>query len=347
MRLIEKVWFHRHIAKWLLIPLLIPLSLLFGLMTALRRLCFRLAILPSYQSPVPVLVVGNIGIGGNGKTPFTLYLINLCQQLNIKVGVLSRGYGGTAPHYPYLINPKTSVSESGDEPLMIFQRANSADFELAVVVSPDRLAGAKLLAEQGCQLILMDDGLQHYRLKRDAEVIVVDGKRQFGNGLLLPAGPLREGRWRLDTVDFVVVNGDSDPSISKRSDLVQMNLSAEAFVNLTTGEQLTIAQFIQQYPKVNALAGIGDPSRFFASLESYSIKCQSQVGFVDHHQFSEQDFHHFSQDIPLVMTEKDAVKCRDFSQQNWWYLPVSAKVDKTSEQHLIAKLNQLAKCENI
>jgi tetraacyldisaccharide 4'-kinase len=332
MRLIEKVWFFQHPAKWLLVPLLLPLTVIFWLLSALRRKCYQLYFFKSFGIDIPVVVVGNIGIGGNGKTPVVLYLIKQCLAQNMKVGVISRGYGGQAPHYPYLLNASSTAAETGDEPLLIYQRHG-----IPVVVGGDRVASARLLMQQGCDVIIADDGLQHYRLERDFELIVIDGKRVFGNGLLLPAGPLREGLWRLKTVDALIFNG-ATPTDNKvypvGTPQITMTLMAKTVVNVKTKQQLSLTDFYQQFndneshtKRINAIAGIGDPSRFFKTLVDSGFSLESSVGFKDHQHYNEAQFVSFSDDIPLLMTEKDAVKCTSFAKNNWWYLPVDAHIE--------------------
>jgi len=337
MRLIEQVWFHNHRAKWWLVPLLLPLSCLFMLLTALRRLLYRLNITKAIESGLPVIIVGNIGIGGNGKTPLTIHLLALCDRLGIKAGVISRGYGGILPdnkHYPLLIDDHTPVEQTGDEPFLIYHRC-----KVPVAVGPDRIASVSLLKAQGCQLIIADDGLQHYRLQRTREIIVVDGKRGFGNGFLLPAGPLREGQWRLNTVDSIVVNGDTSLAITKPYQ--QMMLAASYVINIKTGEKVSLEAFKNAHSLINAAAGIGSPQRFFDTLTSNGFSLDKTAAFVDHHHFSKLDFADFSSHIPLLMTEKDAVKCQAFGQDNWWYLEVSAQFSEQDNQLFNDMLSKL------
>lgn len=339
MRLIEKVWFNNHSAKWILVPLLLPLSALFWLLSALRRISFTLGIKKSYQLDKPVIVVGNIGVGGNGKTPMVIYLVGLAQSLNLKPGVISRGYGGKAPHYPYLVTSSSKAIQAGDEPILIQQRC-----QVPVVVGSDRIASAKHLIDQGCDIIISDDGLQHYRLKRDLELIIVDGKRLFGNGLLLPAGPLREGLWRLPKSDLVIYNGkcasyDShNCSDYQEFSRITMTLKAAELCNIKSGERFSIGDFISLNPSVNAIAGIGAPQRFFDTLTTNNVLIKNQQSFVDHHHFTLADFSEFDDNIPLLMTEKDAVKCREFCKNNWWYLPVDATFTQAEQQVLQDKI---------
>lgn len=338
MRLIEKIWFKQHQAKWLIVPLLLPFTFLFFILTLLRRFFYKIGLFSSYNVSAPVIVVGNIGIGGNGKTPVVIFLIEQCQQLGLNVGIVSRGYGGKAPHYPYLLNDKSTAEEAGDEPVLIYKRCN-----IPVVVGSDRVADAKLLIQQGCNIIIADDGLQHYRLIRDIEIIVVDGKRKFGNGFLLPSGPLREGKWRLSTVDYVITNepSKSNGKTEQVFNHLEMVLCPQFVCNLKTGEKVALPLFIKDHKKINAMAGIGDPERFFTTLRIQKFIIEHALGFVDHHHFTEKDVSHLSDDIPLLMTEKDAVKCQSFAKEHWWYVPVAAEFSEQNIKPLLAKITEL------
>jgi len=342
MRLIEKVWFYQHKAKYWLVPLLLPLSVLFLLLSYLRRLLFKLGIKQSHKLACPVIVVGNIGVGGNGKTPVVVYLVELAKQLGFTPGVISRGYGGNAPSYPYLLEEQSSASEAGDEPILIKQRCN-----IPVCVGSDRVASAQKLIEQGCNIIISDDGLQHYRLQRDKEIIVIDNKRLFGNGLLLPAGPLRETTRRLTLADLLIFNGEGKPNhVVEGSDVpsVSMALAATKVCNLVSQQQLSIFEFLRTHSKsCHAIAGIGAPERFFSSLQALGFTLKTQQGFIDHHSFSQDDFSQYPDNIPLLMTEKDAVKCQTFAQDNWWYLPVDAMFSTEHQQKLTALVNACKK----
>jgi tetraacyldisaccharide 4'-kinase len=333
MRLIEKVWFNNHPAKWLLVPILLPLSALFWLISTLRRISFNVGLSKSCQLSKPVIVVGNIGVGGNGKTPVVLYLVELTRLLGLTPGVISRGYGGKAPHYPYLLDENSTSLEAGDEPILIQQRC-----QVPIAVGSDRIASAELLITQGCDIIISDDGLQHYRLARDIELVIVDGKRLFGNGLLLPAGPLREGQWRLPKSDLVIYNGKGTQDYhDKHYPGIHMTLVATELCNLFTGERIKLIDFIKRNGAVNAIAGIGAPQRFFDTLKAHQLKIINQQSFVDHHAFTLDDFTEFDDNIPLLMTEKDAVKCHGFCKNNWWYLPVDAAFSDEDRQLIIDK----------
>ncbi len=334
MRLIEKVWFQNHSAKYWFVPILLLFTGIFYLLSFLRRLAFNLGLLKSYKINKPVIVVGNIGVGGNGKTPVVIHLVELAKNLGLKPGVISRGYGGTAEVYPYLLDEKSTSAQAGDEPILIHQRCN-----IPVVVGADRVENSRMLVTQGCDIIISDDGLQHYRLQRDLELIVIDGKRLFGNGLLLPAGPLREGLWRLKQADVLIFNG-CKPRLSSISidESLLMNLAASGVIQVKTGEKISLVNFLKHQKTVNAAAGIGDPQRFFDTLAILGFIIENQQGFVDHKDFTMDDFNQFKTNLPLLMTEKDAVKCQRFAQDNWWYLPVSAQFseqdDKMLDQHI-------------
>lgn len=331
MRLIEQVWFKKPILKWPIIIALLPLTCLFYLITTIRRIGYKWGLLSTGKPLLPVIVVGNIGVGGNGKTPVVLYLISLCQQLGIKVGVISRGYGGKAQSYPYVLSPESSADQGGDEPVLIYQRT-----KVPVAVGADRNASCEALKSLGCELIISDDGLQHYRLARSLELLVVDGNRRFGNGFLLPAGPLREGQWRVETVDHIIVNGGQ-----AKNNEISMSLKAEQVCNIKTGEAIPLQEFVAQYSQVNAAAGIGDPDRFFNMLIQLDFKVLTSKSFVDHHHFCKADFDGFDSKTPLLMTEKDKVKCLEFAQDNWWYLPVNAKMSEQDSKKLINDIQRL------
>lgn len=349
MRLIEKVWFQKHYARWWMVPLLLPFTIVFAIVSAIRRLAYQMGILQSVKIPVPVVIVGNIGVGGNGKTPVCLYLVEKLTAKGLKVGVVSRGYGSQAPHYPYQVNNLSTAEQAGDEPLLIYKRTS-----VPVVIGADRVNACQMLVKQGCEIIIADDGLQHYRLARDFEFVVIDGKRLFGNGLLLPAGPLRETKQKLAQVDCVIVNGDSSGLTQNENfscPVVNMRLSASKLINVKTGAEVSLLTFIESElaaeKSINAIAGIGDPSRFFNTLEEYGFNIVKRKGFVDHQAFTSHDLQEFSQSIPLLMTEKDAVKCASFANDNYWYLPVDAEFlalsKHTTIDTVIERVSNLAK----
>jgi len=244
--MIARIWSGES-PLWLL---LLPLSWLYGLVSGIIRLCYRLGLKKAWRAPVPVVVVGNLTAGGNGKTPVVIWLVEQLAKRGVRVGVVSRGYGGKAEQYPLLLTSQTTTAQAGDEPVLIFQRTGAP-----VAVSPNRSEAVQaLLAEHPLQIIITDDGLQHYALARDKEIVVIDGERRFGNGWWLPAGPMRERASRLRSVDAVIVNGGE-----AQAGEIPMALKPGQAVNLLTGEQRDITAL----PCLVAMAGIGHPPRFF------------------------------------------------------------------------------------
>lgn len=303
--------------------LLLPLSLLFGFLAFLRRLLYGLHILPQKRLPVPVIVVGNITVGGSGKTPLTVWLAQELSKRGYRPGIVSRGYGGTLSNVSGVaeVHPDSHSGVVGDEPLLLARGALCPVF-----VGRDRAAaGAALLAAHPqCDVIICDDGLQHYRLARTVELAVLD-ERDSGNGLLLPAGPLREGRWRLATVLAVVRNGGA----GRGENEFAMQLVPRGFYSLANpAERYGPEVFAGRW--VHAVAGIGNPERFFATLRQQGIEHKAHA-FPDHHDFSVDDFKFVRPDGWVLMTEKDAVKCRHLVKhspalQNAWVCVVSAEL---------------------
>ncbi|MDO6406370.1 tetraacyldisaccharide 4'-kinase [Pantoea phytobeneficialis] len=323
--MIERIWSGRS-PLWLL---LWPLSLLYGAVSWLIRLSFQRGWRKSWRAPCPVIVVGNLTAGGNGKTPVVIWLVQALQQRGLRPGIVSRGYGGKAERYPLLVDAETSTELAGDEPVLIAQRTGAP-----VAVAPQRrVAVEALLSRQQLDVIITDDGLQHYALQRDREWVVVDGVRRFGNGWWLPAGPMRERASRLDQVDAVIVNGGE---ASGRE--IAMTLQPGQAINLVTGQSASLAQL----PSVIAMAGIGHPPRFFTTLKQQGLQPVAEIAFADHHAYSEAELSSLTQQGQcLLMTEKDAVKCRAFARENWWYLPVDAHLAGASLPVLLDDITQL------
>lgn len=297
---------------------LLPLTGLFVLLTAIRR--YILLHWRQTTLATPLVVVGNISVGGTGKTPLLMALVKWLQAQGYTPGVVSRGYGGAPESYPYLLTAESTAQQAGDEPLTIFQQTGCA-----VCVSPDRVAAARYLEDQGCDILLSDDGLQHYRLGRDIEIAVVDGQRGLGNGWRLPVGPLREPAQRLATVDWVVVNSPSSEFTLEGWETmytVPMQIHPCALISVATGETHAVSLLAGQ--SVNAVAGIGNPQRFVNTLREAGMH-PHLLSFPDHHAYSAADLA-LDNDWPLVMTEKDAVKCRAFAQAHWYYLSIEARL---------------------
>jgi len=324
--MIARIWSGES-PLWLL---LLPLSWLYGLVSGLIRLSYKVGLKRAWRAPVPVVVVGNLTAGGNGKTPVVIWLVEQLTQRGIRVGVVSRGYGGKAERYPLLLTAQTTTAEAGDEPVLIFQRTGAP-----VAVSPVRSEAVQaLLAHADVQMVITDDGLQHYALARDKEIVVIDGVRRFGNGWWLPAGPMRERASRLRSVDAVIVNGGT-----AQAGEIPMQLRPGLAVNLLTGERRDVAEL----PDLVAMAGIGHPPRFFATLEACGARLLNTVPLADHQALSlEQVVGFTAPGQTLIMTEKDAVKCRAFARDNWWYLPVDAELQGEQPEQLLQALIALA-----
>ncbi|WP_345336541.1 tetraacyldisaccharide 4'-kinase [Ferrimonas pelagia] len=319
---VEQAWQQGHPLLWLLLPL----TALFILITTVRRALYRLGLKRQPVLAVPVVVVGNISVGGNGKTPTVLYLIDLLQRQGYRPGIISRGYGGKATRYPLWVSADTPASECGDEPALMAQRTG-----VPVVVGPDRVAAAQRLIDSGeVDIIVSDDGMQHYRLGRTLEVAVIDGQRRFGNGHRLPMGPLRESVARLQHCDLIINNGGP-----AQSGEALMTLAPEAWRRVDSG-----AQAAPDGPCV-AMAGIGHPPRFFATLAQLGIPVVAQHGFADHQAFDAAQLDRITPTgHALLMTEKDAVKCRSFARPNWYYLPVTASLGPDFDSQFMAKLKE-------
>lgn len=328
-------WFQKQWEAYTLWHLLlVPCSWLFLTLTALRRFFYRIGWLKSFRLAVPVIVVGNINVGGTGKTPLVIWLTEQLQLAGYTPGIISRGYGGDVKQVRAVFN-NSNPREVGDEPVLIAKRTGCPVF-----VSANRIeAGQALLqAHPQCNIIISDDGLQHYRLQRDIEVAVVDGAKGLGNGALLPAGPLREPEARFSCVDAVVINGKLEKSLNVEGiTSVEMQLESGNFYNLMDSTKRCGPQaFANQ--QVLAIAGIGNPERFFQQLQHMGLFFQSKA-YPDHHAFQQQDFESVTADI-VLMTEKDAVKCQAFAQSSFWALPVNAAIKSDLMAIILNKLRQ-------
>jgi len=322
MKRLDHYWYTR--SPWLL--LLTPLSLLFRAIVGARRLAYRVGIKRSTRVSLPVIVVGNITVGGTGKTPLVVWLAGYLREKGYAPGIVSRGYGGTASHWPQQVRADSDPAVVGDEAVLL-----AATTGCPMAVAPDRVAAAQALVDQGgCDVIISDDGLQHYALQRDIEIAVIDGVRRFGSGFLLPAGPLREPLKRLQQVDLVVVNGLGD------GDEHRMTLQQGDAHNLQDPDRICALQGFRSQ-RVHAVAGIGHPERFFRALQQAGLQLDSHT-FPDHHAFRPEDIR-FGDGRPVIMTEKDAVKCRHFATQDDWYVPVEASLSGKFREQLDALLD--------
>ena len=321
---LEQSWYQDD---WLA-RLMAPLGRVYCTLAAARRRAYRAGRRRAWRAPVPVVVVGNITVGGTGKTPLVAWLAERLGRAGYRPGIVSRGYGGTAGDGPRWVGQDSRPEEVGDEPVLL-----AAATRRPVVVGRDRPATVRyLLAQAGCDIVLCDDGLQHYRLARDVEIAVVDGARRFGNGRCLPAGPLREPRERLQEVDFVVANGEAAEGESP------MRLVGDELRGVSDSHRRRPLHALTEGP-VHAVAGIGHPERFFEALRARGLEVREHP-FRDHHRFRAADLE-FGDERPVVMTEKDAVKCRPFARPGHWYLPVRAVLPEEFGERLLARLERI------
>lgn len=315
---LESAWYGGGRAPWWTRPL----ATLYGGASRLRRALYRAGWLRSVRLPAPVVVIGNLSVGGTGKTPLTIAVVEALRERGYRPGVVSRGYGGSRRE-PLLLGDAPDPAQVGDEPCLI--RASG----VPVAVGRDRPAAARLLLDAGCDVLVADDGLQHYRLARDVEICVIDGVRRFGNRRLLPAGPLREPLARLQRVDLRVCNGGTAGAGE-----YPMQLRGGETVALADGRQQALADFNGR--RVHAVAAIGNPRRFFDSLRVAGIEVVEHA-FADHHGFVPVDLD-FADGLPVLMTDKDAVKCRRFAQANWWRVPVRAELPAAFFDALVERI---------
>lgn len=321
---IQNIWDSKHPLGLLLLPL----SWLYKFVIFIRRLCYQSGLIPVNQINVPVIIVGNITVGGTGKTPLVIWLAEYFKEKGFKPGIVSRGYGGKLSGKTQQVRPDSDPRLVGDEPVLIAKRTSCP---VAVAVKR-RKAAEELIEYCDCDLILCDDGMQHYSLGRDIEIAVIDGQRRFGNGLCLPAGPLREPVSRLDTVDFVV-----SKFVAGRHEY-KMEYSYGDLISLTQPSKTTpISSFADE--SVHVIAGIGNPNRYFSYFRNNKIKLIMHE-FPDHHAFTADDIN-FNDGLPVVMTEKDAVKCTAFATQQHWYLPISASLADSFTYRLDALMKEI------
>lgn len=305
----NEIWYGKHPAA----VALVPFGALYRVITDLRRQGYRNGLLAAHRAAVPVIVVGNLTVGGTGKTPLVIWLAGYLKSLGYRPGVIARGYGGRARHWPQQVRPDSDPRAVGDEPIVVARRTRCP-----VAVGPNRSACVDALIEHAaCDIVISDDGLQHYALERDIEIAVIDGVRRYGNSRCLPAGPLRESLQRLREVDLVVTNG-----IAGRGEFAMKYVVTHA-VSLTRPERAAGFESFQE-EAVHAVAGIGNPERFFATLRARGLKVIPHA-FPDHHAFVKSDLE-FDDALPVLMTEKDAVKCEQFATARCWAVPVTAEL---------------------
>lgn len=334
-------WIQTHWGRFTPVSaLLTPASLLFRAVAGARRAAYQAGLLSKSRLAVPVIVVGNISAGGTGKTPLVLWLAARLKAHGRSPGIVCRGYGGTN-RSPQQVWPDSDPYSCGDEAVLLARRSRCP-----VWTGVDRAAVARSLlkAAPGCDIVLSDDGLQHYALARDVEICVIDGDRGFGNGWLLPAGPLRELPSRLAKVDAVIINGGSDCSLLAairrlNQRCLRMNLGARGFWNLKSPDRRADVEDFRG-KRVHAVAGIGNPGRFFRQLRDMGLEIATHA-FPDHHAYTAGDLAFAGADA-IVMTEKDAVKCQHFAPETCWALAVDAMPDAGLDELVLGKLDRLA-----
>lgn len=317
---IDSLWYRKQFFSYLLLPL----SFVYRFFVYVRKLLYQLGYWQTYRFDIPVIIVGNITTGGTGKTPLVIELAKFLKQQGYQPGIVSRGYGGKAQSYPQWVNEDSDPHEVGDEAVLLARQTHCP-----VVVAPKRIfAVQQLVTKTASDVVLCDDGLQHYALHRDIEIALFDASRKFGNGFCLPAGPLREPKSRLQTVDYVITNGGSNEN------QYTMNLLPKEIYNLVNPQLLLSSEQIN-FP-VHAVAGIGNPDRFFATLKQLQFNI-IEHRFPDHYQFKKNDFA-FGDDQIIIMTEKDAVKCKKFAEKNMWVLSVKTQLNVKFLQEFLIDL---------
>jgi tetraacyldisaccharide 4'-kinase len=326
--------------KSFLMYLLVPASFLYRFVIRIHRWMYRSGFKKSFGFALPIIVIGNITVGGTGKTPLVIALAKLLSAKGYKPGIVSRGYKAKTKYFPLFVTERSDPIAVGDEALLLRLQTNCP-----VVIAPNRAEAVQLLLQNSdCNIVLCDDGLQHHRLKRDIEIVLIDGERHFGNGFCLPAGPLREPKKRLSSVDFVIVhtNHQTDFSHDKNCPEHKDFLIKTSFtITLQPGLIYNLMHSELKFPEksdalIHAVTGIGNPKRFFDLLRQMGFKVIEHI-FPDHYQFKPQDFS-FGEDAIVVMTEKDATKCHTFAQSNYWVLPVSAHLDNNFIDSFFKKL---------
>lgn len=323
---------------------LLPISFIFFLLSKIRFLLYRHRLLVTSPLPVPVIVVGNISVGGTGKTPVVIALCEYLKNLGFRPGIISRGYGGTQKD-PCLVTPESDPVCVGDEPVLLAKQTLCP-----VWVGRDRVRTAQTLLKQhlDCDILISDDGLQHYALQRQIEIVLIDGARLFGNSYLLPAGPLRESITRLDTVNSIIINQwQETPQIQAlvtqlRTPHFKMSLQFVKCYNLQDPNQVMHLEELANYT-ICAIAGIGHPERFFNQLKNYGLQLETYA-FPDHHSYTHAELEAICSSLPqhiLLMTEKDAVKCQAFAQAHYWVLQVSPEIEESFYRHFDMQIEKL------
>ncbi|EDN68131.1 Tetraacyldisaccharide-1-P 4'-kinase [Beggiatoa sp. PS] len=332
---LDDLWYGNH-------PLslaLIPFSWLFCAIVKIRQKAYQYNLLTSHRVSVPVIIVGNLSVGGTGKTPLVIWLAKFLTQQGFKPGIISRGYGGHAKKWPQPVYPDSDPNLVGDEPILLARHS-----DCPVVVAPQRiLAAQNLLKNHPCNVIISDDGLQHYALHREIEIVVVDENRRYGNQHCLPAGPLREPMSRLLNIDFLVIKKNPKLKLwTPKSKTLALGFSMHYTAqSLKRVDNNTISQPLSKLvgKTVHAIAGIGYPEKFFNELRDNDLTLHCHT-FPDHYYYKNSDIQ-FNDNLPIIMTEKDAVKCQPIASPKHWYLPIEAKIADTFKTELLNKLKEI------
>ncbi len=317
--------------------LLLPLSLIFFIIVIIRRYFYKIGLKKTIRFKKPVIVVGNITVGGSGKTPLVIAIVKYLQKQNLVVAVVSRGYKGKHKKGTLLLDDNTDVKLSGDEPKLIL-----AETKAIVAINKNRADAVNEVIKQGADVIISDDGLQHYAMDRDIEIVVIDNMSGIGNGFLLPSGILREGLSRLNNADILVYNHRICGSYNNNSlnpyfnRMFNMNFEVLNFVNIATKESKTVAEILATSDKFYAISAIARPDNFFEQLRYLGFDITTK-SFTDHYLFKMTDFDDMYQ-YPLLMTHKDAVKCSSFATKNMWYLAIKVKLDDNFFNTIYKKL---------
>jgi len=323
--LIEDLWYGKHPLS----IMLVPLGWCYQLLMTLRHLLYQSGILPTQRLDIPVIVVGNIVAGGTGKTPLVIWLAAYLKEQGYRPGIVSRGYKSKVKQWPQQVRIDSNPELVGDEPVLLARRTNCP-----VAIAPNRYIAAEALVEhEQVDIIVCDDGLQHYALERDIEIAVIDGVRRHGNGRCLPAGPLREPVGRLKNVDMIVCN-----SGAVRGEFEMEYMPQQLCSVMDENKRCDVEQFQNQ--SIHAVAGIGNPAKFFSYLRGKGIRTIEHE-FPDHYQFKAKDIC-FDDGFSVVMTEKDAIKCTEFASEEHWFLPIDVKMTNAFEHRLTILLKDIS-----
>ncbi len=322
---VQSVWKSRNPIALLLWPV----SLVYCAIASLRRIAYANGFVSVTRFSEPIIAVGNLTVGGTGKTPFTIWLANHLREHGFRPGVVSRGYGRRDISNTLMVYSDSDPEQVGDEPVVIAKRT-----EIPVAVSKKRSDAVRLLLDKtDCNIFVCDDALQHYSLAVDLSIALIDAKSRFGNGFCLPAGPLREPRSRLASVALELIKGEG------QGEAHLMRYEIARVVNVKDNENRQTVEFLIDR-KITAVAGIANPNSFFDMLQNLGMEL-TRISFPDHHRFTGKDFDSIDHgDVTLVMTEKDAVKCREFARDNWWYVEIDTTVSK---QFVAALADRIAK----